>query len=141
MLLASYRPILIYALLSAVLILVLRVAETYFLLGTMPLKAYVAVIGIVFLALGIRVGFLFRKKQGAFRTHPEIHLKANNILSDRENEVLGQLIAGYSNREIADRLFVSENTVKTHLASVYSKLGVNRRSQAIARARELKLVE
>ena len=138
---ASYRPILLYAVMSAVLILVLRVAETYFLIGTIPLKAYVAVIGVVFLALGIRLGVVFRKKQVTSRPHPEVHVNPNGILSDRENEVLAQLIAGYSNREIADRLFVSENTVKTHIASVYSKLGVNRRSQAIGRARELNMVQ
>ncbi|MFN0158099.1 MAG: LuxR C-terminal-related transcriptional regulator [Bacteroidota bacterium] len=139
--LASYRPIILYALLSAALILVIRFAETYFLIGTIPLKTYVAIIGVVFLAIGIWVGVVFRKKQDASQPHPDIHINPNEILSGRENDVLAQLVAGYSTREIADRLFVSENTVKTHLNNIYSKLGVNRRSQAIAKARTLKLVE
>ncbi len=139
--LTSYRPVILYAVLSAVLILILRAAETYFLVGTIPLKVYVAVIGVIFLALGIWVGVVFRRQHGASRPHPDIHISPNEILSGRENDVLAQLVAGYSNREIANRLFVSENTVKTHLNNIYSKLGVNRRSQAIAKARELKLVE
>jgi LuxR family maltose regulon positive regulatory protein len=61
-------------------------------------------------------------------------------LSERELEVLGFVADGLSNREIADKLFLSVGTVKTHIHNIYGKLGVNGRPQAIARARELNLV-
>jgi ATP/maltotriose-dependent transcriptional regulator MalT len=58
-------------------------------------------------------------------------------LSDRELEVLQQLAAGRSNKEIAAQLHVSPNTIKTHVARVFEKLGARRRTEAILRAREL----
>ena len=56
-------------------------------------------------------------------------------LSDREIEVLRLIAEGLTNREIADRLFISLTTVKTHTSNIYSKLGVNSRTQALVRAR------
>ncbi len=61
-------------------------------------------------------------------------------LTDREREILGLLAIGLSNREIAERLVVSENTIKTHLEHLYGKLEVPSRLRAIARARELGLL-
>jgi LuxR family maltose regulon positive regulatory protein len=61
-------------------------------------------------------------------------------ISPREQEVLQFMSAGLSNGEIAGKLSISESTVKTHLANIYYKLGVNRRVQAIAQAKELKLI-
>ena len=61
-------------------------------------------------------------------------------LSQRELEVLGLVAQGLSNREIAERLFITVGTVKTHAHNIYGKLGVQRRTEAAARARELGLV-
>ncbi len=61
-------------------------------------------------------------------------------LSGREQEVLELLAAGMANQEIAKRLVVTVGTVKTHIKSIYGKLGVHSRTQAIARARELGLL-
>jgi LuxR family maltose regulon positive regulatory protein len=61
-------------------------------------------------------------------------------LSERELEVLQLIADGLSNREIADKLFISVGTVKTHTHNIYGKLGVSGRTQAVARARELKLL-
>jgi LuxR family maltose regulon positive regulatory protein len=62
-------------------------------------------------------------------------------LSDRELEVLQLIIAGYSNRDIADKLVIALSTVKWYVNNIYGKLGVDSRTKAIARARELDLVE
>lgn len=66
---------------------------------------------------------------------------ANNLLSAREQEILEQLASGRSNKEIARRFELTENTVKFHLKNIYSKLGVKSRTQAIAEARESKIIE
>jgi LuxR family maltose regulon positive regulatory protein len=69
--------------------------------------------------------------------HPQPLLEP---LSERELEVLGLVVNGLSNREIAEALFISVGTVKTHTHHIYGKLGVSSRPRAIARARELDLV-
>ena len=61
-------------------------------------------------------------------------------LSDRELEILALITAGLKNQEIADQLFISLNTVLYHTKNIYSKLGVNKRALAIAKARELNLI-
>jgi ATP/maltotriose-dependent transcriptional regulator MalT len=61
-------------------------------------------------------------------------------ITPREHEILGLIAAGMSNREIGEKLFVSENTVKTHSSRLFEKLGVNRRVQAVQRAKELRLI-
>ena len=61
-------------------------------------------------------------------------------ITPREHEILGLIAEGLSNREIGERLFVSENTVKTHSSRLFDKLGVNRRVQAVQRGKELGLI-
>lgn len=71
----------------------------------------------------------------------EMHTVLAEPLSERETEVLQAIVAGHSNREIAELLHITEATVKSHAHHVYGKLGVKRRGQAISRARELNLTE
>ena len=61
-------------------------------------------------------------------------------ITPREHEILGLIAEGLSNREIGERLFVSENTVKTHSSRLFDKMGVNRRMQAVQKGRELGLI-
>ena len=68
------------------------------------------------------------------------HSPSPDALTDREQEILTCLAAGLSNKAIEEKLFISKNTVRTHLKNLYSKLGVNSRTQAIARARDLNLL-
>ncbi|GJM41356.1 MAG: hypothetical protein DHS20C20_16380 [Ardenticatenaceae bacterium] len=78
-------------------------------------------------------GLLAEVKQGSGEPLVE-------MLSGRELEVLRLVANGRSNREIADQLFVTVGTVKKHLNNVYGKLGVSRRTEAVAQARELRLL-
>ena len=95
---------------------------------------------VVFAVLGIWTGYRLWGKRAisAF----ERNTKALDYLgiSEREYGVLALLAEGCSNKEIAEGLFVSTNTVKTHLANLYGKLEVNRRTQAVREARELRLI-
>lgn len=101
---------------------------------------YVFLIAGGFLALGVFVGtrVIARPAAKAFDGNPQA--VATLGLSPRELEVLREIMAGRSNQEIADKLGVSLNTVKTHVARLIEKLGAKRRGDAVARARELGIV-
>lgn len=99
-------------------------------------EVYVALIAVAFLVLGVVVGLRLRAPRAApFDGNPKA-VEALGI-SERELEVLAEIAAGHSNKEIARRLDLSPNTVKTHLARLFEKLQARRRTDAIARAREL----
>lgn len=101
---------------------------------------YLFLVAAAFLALGIFVGLrvLASPAPTAFDGNPKAQAALG--LSERELEVLHQLAAGRSNKEIARQLQVSPNTVKTHVARLFEKLGAKRRTEAIRRARELGIV-
>ena len=102
-------------------------------------EVYVLLVAAGFLALGVFAGArLFGVRPAAPAGNPQAQAALG--VSGRELEVLRELAAGRSNKEIARRLGVSPNTVKTHLAKVYEKLGAVRRTDAVNRARELGLV-
>ena len=102
---------------------------------------YVALIAAGFLGLGIWVGRrLFRSEPRADTFAPNERAQASLGITDREREVLQLLADGRSNKEIAAQLGLSPNTVKTHVARLFEKLQVARRTEAILRARELELV-
>lgn len=107
-------------------------------MGSAPL--YVAAVALVFIVVGIWIGH--RTARPGPREAFEINQQALDYLgiSPRELDVLDLLARGHSNREIAGALFVSPNTVKSHLASLYQKLEVSRRTQAVQKARSLRLI-
>ncbi|MFO1273423.1 MAG: response regulator transcription factor [Rubrivivax sp.] len=99
---------------------------------------YVFLIALVCLALGVAVGVrLMARGAPAAAAEGNPRAVAALGLSAREMAVLQELAAGLSNKEIARRLDVSPNTVKTHVAHLYEKLGARRRTEAVMRAREL----
>jgi DNA-binding CsgD family transcriptional regulator len=101
---------------------------------------YLFLVAAAFLVLGIVLGVrvFAAPAPAAFDGNPKAQAALG--LSERELQVLHELAAGYSNKEIAARLHVSPNTIKTHLARVFEKLGAKRRTEAIRRARELGIV-
>jgi DNA-binding CsgD family transcriptional regulator len=105
-----------------------------------PVEIYTALIAAAFLALGVFLGmrFLGAPATTSFDGNPKA--VASLGISPRELVVLSELAAGRSNKEIARRLDVSPNTVKTHLAHLYEKLGAARRTDAVNRARELGII-
>lgn len=131
------RTILIYGALLAAGAFGLQWLELQFLVRTHATETYLVLLALAFMGLGIWVGGrLFRRPPAA----PfESNVKARETLgiSDREFEVLALLAQGRSNKEIANQLEVSPNTVKTHVASLFDKLEAKRRTEAILRAREL----
>jgi DNA-binding CsgD family transcriptional regulator len=134
------RTILIYGLLLAVLAVGLQWLEFQYVVRTHATETYVVLIAVAFLGLGVWAGArLFRRAPpGEFVGNPQVQQTLG--ISERELQVLELLAAGHSNKEIARRLDVSPNTVKTHVARLFEKLGAKRRTEAILRARELGMI-
>lgn len=134
------RTVLVYGLLLGAGALGLHWLQYQYLVRSHAVETYVALIAVAFLGLGIWVGGrLFRRAPPAeFVANTQVQQTLG--ISEREFEVLGHLAAGRSNKEIAQRLSVSPNTVKTHIAKLFEKLEVRRRTEAIVRARELGMI-
>jgi len=134
------RTILVWALVLAVGAFALQWLEQQFLLKAFPWRTYVGLVGVAFAAGGVWVGFkLAAGARPATFARNEAAL-ASLGLTGQEVKVLERLAAGRSNKEIARDLGLSPNTVKTHVANLYGKLEVRRRTQAVGKARELALI-
>ncbi|WP_284653073.1 response regulator transcription factor [Flavobacterium terrisoli] len=150
--LKPYKEIISYAVSMAVLLLLLRWLEFRFMIVEHQYEIYIGIISIFFLLFGIWIANKITKPkvetivvEKEIRVPIEdfvlnkIELQQRNI-SKRELEVLTLMAQGLSNQEIAEQLFVSLNTVKTHSAKLFEKLEVKRRTQAIETAKKLQLL-
>jgi DNA-binding CsgD family transcriptional regulator len=134
------RTILVYGALLAAGTFALEWLEFRFLVRAHAAGAYVALVAVAFMGLGVWLGAkLFRRPSAAPFAANTLAQSALGI-SPRELEVLKLLAAGQSNKEIARRLDVSPNTVKTHVTKLFGKLQARRRTEAILRARELGMI-
>ncbi len=151
------RHILILGLVGGILIAILRWSEYQFLVIEHSLEIYGAIVAIIFVVFGIWLGIKLTKPREkivlrevlitttaepaapATFTLNQVQLDALGI-TPRELEILTLIAQGLSNREIAARLFVSENTVKTHCSRAFDKLGARRRTQAVQLGKQLGLL-
>ena len=144
------RIILLYGLSGGLLIAALRFTEYRFLVLEHSVEIYGALIALIFAAIGIKLGLTFTRKEEVVVVRevpvPETAFVRNEEhvatlgITPRELEILEQIASGKSTRQIAESLFVSENTVKTHASRLFDKLGVNRRTQAVHEAKRLGLI-
>ena len=151
------KIVLAYGLLGGILIAVLKVIEYRFLVVEHSIELYGGIVAIFFSLLGIWLGLkLTRTRRNSGRERGAGTLRGAGSVEDpfvtnvarqeqlgitpRELEILELMAAGLSNREIADRLYVSENTVKTHSAHVFGKLNARRRTKAVELAKEAGLI-
>ncbi|MGZ3404755.1 MAG: response regulator transcription factor, partial [Phenylobacterium sp.] len=114
--------------------------QAQYLTHTLSRELYVSVIGLAFACGGVWVGWRLTQRHapGPFARN-DAALAALG-LTGQEVKVLERLAAGQSNKEIARALGLSPNTVKTHVAHLFEKLSVSRRTQAIGKARDLQLI-
>jgi two-component system, NarL family, response regulator LiaR len=145
------RHILIYGICGGVLILLLRLVEYRFLVLEHSLEIYGGLVALVFAVLGIWLGLkLTRKEEVVVVKEVPVSSPQTFVLNEakvadlgitpRELEILQLISSGLSNREIAHKLFVSENTIKTHSSRVFDKLNAKRRTQAVQIGKELGLI-
>jgi DNA-binding NarL/FixJ family response regulator len=139
------RIVLLYGLIAAVAVAALQFIQYRFLILDHSLEIYGGLVAAIFAALGIWLGLKLTRTRIVVKEVPvpvsqPFSVNTQNIeklgLTRREIEILQLIAQGLSNREIAERLFVSENTVKTHSANLFSKLSAKRRTQAVQLAKE-----
>ena len=151
------KTVLLYGLLGGVLIAVLKLVEYRFLVVEHSLEIYGGIVAILFATLGIWLGLKLTKTKETVvvREVPvrvEVPVRASEPfvvdrarqeqlgITPRELEILGAIAEGLSTKEIAAKLFVSENTVKTHSSRLFDKLQARRRTQAVQIAKEAGLI-
>jgi DNA-binding NarL/FixJ family response regulator len=130
-----------FGLLITALLILFRIADLYHFFNHASEEIPLAVFSILFLAIGIAISrklfvrTLIVKEQQPATIDQEQLLKAG--ISKREAEILVLIHEGLSNQQIADKLFLSEHTVKKHISNIFQKLQVERRTEAIKKALEL----
>jgi DNA-binding CsgD family transcriptional regulator len=139
------KTVLLYGLSLAVLIIALKMLQYRYLVRDLSLEFYMGLLALLFTGIGIWAGLkLTRKKIVTVATPKNFTFDPSRLekfgISKREHEVLELMARGLTNQEIADKLFVSVNTIKTHSANLFSKLDVRRRTQAIQKGKELQLI-
>ena len=143
---------LLYGILGGVLIAVLSLAEYRWLVVQHSFEIYAAIVAAIFAAVGIWLGQRLTRKPEATVVVREVLVAAPAEfvrdetqvqrlgITARELEILALIAEGLSNKEIAERVHVSENTVKTHSGRVFAKLGARRRTQAVQIGKESRLI-
>jgi DNA-binding CsgD family transcriptional regulator len=145
------RHVLIYGLVGGAIITLLEWTQYRFLVVEHSIEIYGGLTAAMFAALGIWLGIkLTKPKEKIVLKESPIQVGQPFALNEgkredlgitrRELEILELISRGMSNREIAQKLFVSENTVKTHSSRVFDKLGAKRRTQAVQLGKELGLI-
>jgi DNA-binding CsgD family transcriptional regulator len=134
------RTILAYSILVGAAAFALQWAEYQYFARVFTTEVYIVLLALAFTALGVWVGIRLAPRGAGAPFETNERAMAHLGISRREVEVLTLLAEGHSNKEIARSLVVSPNTVKTHLASLYGKLEVSRRTQAIQKAKALRLI-
>lgn len=144
------KHVLLYGLRGGVLIAGLKFIEYRWLMVEYSVEIYAGLVATLFACLGIWQGIRLTRRTETivvrevvitaptFFKRDKAKLESLGI-TPRELEVLELIAQGLSNKEIAARVFVSENTVKTHSSRVFDKLGARRRTQAVQFGKELKL--
>ena len=154
------RSVLLFGLLGGALIAVLKLIEYRYLVVEHSLEIYGGLIALIFSLCGLWLGLKLTRPRTP-DAPPTANLAANPValpaaargsfvvdrarlealgITPREHEILELIAAGLSNREIAEKLFVSENTVKTHSSRLFDKLNAKRRTQAVQLAKEAGLI-
>jgi NarL family two-component system response regulator LiaR len=148
------KHIILYGVSLAVLLFLLKWLELRFIIIDYAFEIYIGAIAVIFMLLGIWLALkLTKPKIKTVIIEKEVHINNNRDgfavnekelaklgLSKRELEVLQLIAEGLTNQEIASRLYVSLNTIKTHSSKLFEKMDVKRRTQAIEKAKRLQII-
>ena len=147
------KEILIYCISMALLLFLLKWLEAHFIVFNYRLDFFIGAIAILFTVLGIWLALKLVKPKVETRiVEKEVYIDSSAQteinqqeieklgISKRELDVLNLMATGLSNEEIAGKLFIGLNTVKTHSSNIFLKLDVKRRTQAIEKAKRMNII-
>ena len=143
------KQVLLWGAVGGVLIALLKLIEYKHFVHEYPSEMYGGLVALLFTAVGIYLGLKWTRPKEVvvvreIRTGGPFVLDETKLrevgLTQREHEILGLIAQGLSNREIGEKLFVSENTVKTHSSRLFEKMQVSRRVQAVQKGKDLGLI-
>lgn len=134
------KTIFIFASLIIALLTLFQISKYSIFFDNINSEIIIAVIAVVFFIIGVFINKRSLSKKNSITPDIDYHkIKALDI-SGREYEVLLAISEGMSNKEIADKLFVTESTIKTHVSNLLLKLNAKRRTQAIQIAKTLQII-
>lgn len=137
------KTVLRFGLIAIALLILFQLSQASLFVPDLPADTVIGVTAVILVALGIYLGGNF-KKEKIVEVGPTLEADQSRIaelgISQRELEVLELISQGLSNQEIGERLFISESTIKTHVSNLFVKLDVKRRTQAVTRAKEWKII-
>jgi DNA-binding NarL/FixJ family response regulator len=134
------KTVFVFALLILALLLLFKLSTYSIISGDTTTEIAVGGIAIVFFIIGLFFNKKKRVKQKSITSEIDLKKVKQLEITSREYEVLKEIAAGLSNKEIAEKLFVSESTIKTHVSGLLLKLNAKRRTQAIQKAKELQIL-
>jgi DNA-binding NarL/FixJ family response regulator len=143
------KRVLLYGAIGGALIALLKLIEYKHFVHAYPTELYGGLVALIFTAVGAYFGLKWTRpkvvvREVRIREGEPFVLNQDKLkelgITQREHEILGLIAEGLSNREIGEKLFVSENTVKTHSSRLFDKMDVSRRIQAIQKGKELGLI-
>lgn len=134
------KTILVFAGLILALLLLFQISTYSINSGNLKIESTITLIAIIFFFIGIYINKKSFHKKHVFSKEIN-HQKIKDLeITSREYEVLQSISEGLSNKEIADKLFLSESTIKTHVSNLLVKLNAKRRTQALQIAKDFQII-
>ena len=134
------KTILVFSALILSLLVLFQISEHAFLMGDTSIELLIALIALVFFGIGLYIN----KNRAISNSLEKPKIDSKKIkdlgISDREYQVLLEISNGLSNKEIGEKLYLSESTIKTHVSNLLVKLNAKRRTQAIQKAKALEII-
>lgn len=135
------KTVLIFGALIFALLLLFQIGKYAIITGSLDTEIVIAIVAIVFFIVGVYLNKRSLHIEKSFSKNVLNNKKIESLeLSPREYEVLMEIALGLSNKEIAEKLFLSESTIKTHVSNLLVKLNAKRRTHAIQIAQELGII-
>jgi len=150
--LRALKHIILYGSVLAALVFFLKWLQWKFLIADHAIDIYIGLVALFFTGLGIWISSVVTAPKSTVVIEKEVTVPPSALfvpdgkavdslqLNNREYEVLQLLAKGHSNQEIADSLYLSLSTIKTHVSNLYAKMGVKRRTQAVEKAKRLNII-
>ncbi len=130
------KTVFVFSALIVALLILFQLSKYAYISGNISIEIAIAAIALVFFCIGIYIN----KRSAAPPANVDVKKIEQLGISKREYEVLVCISKGLSNKEIGEKLFVSESTVKTHVSNLLLKLNAKRRTQAVQRAKDLQVL-